>query len=386
MKALEAKASDIIAHGGVSGYNGAYEFRGKGGEMSTVALTKGDSRYEAVRNALDALGPVHLHGRQRVLIKPNLVSVTRQLASTHVDALRATLDWLRERYDGPVTIGEGAALASSFEGYRRFGYESLAATYEVRFVDLNADERTVPVQTFDHRLRPQTLELSATAVEADFLISVGPPKTHDFVIITAAIKNVVMGTLISRPALHAHPATGLGSVYAAMPAWVKRLPVVDGARFVFMRGNGSYKMRIHQTYPLMHLNIFLVARAVRAHLAVIDAWEAMEGEGPTLGDPVPLHVAIASLDPVAADAAAARLMGFEPEEIGYLWYAHRAGLGQGDLSQVQWVGDGDLEALARRFRPHSTYPLQRRWRDPTVMALFERITAEKPRVFQGEMA
>lgn len=344
--------------------------------MSTVVLTKGDTRYEAVRSALDALGPMRLHDRRRILIKPNLVSVTRQLASTHVDALRATLDWLRERYNGPITIGEGSALAPSFEGYRNFGYEALAATYDVRFVDLNADERTVPVQTFDHRLRPQTLELSATAVESDFLISVGPPKTHDFVIITAAIKNVVMGALISRSALHApRPHTGgLGSLYAAMPAWVKRLPVVDEARFAFMRGNGSHKMRIHQTYPLMHLNIFLVARVARAHLAVIDAWEAMEGEGPTLGDPVPLHVAIASLDPVAADATAARLMGFDPLEIGYLWYAHQAGLGQGDLSQVQWVGDGDLEKLARRFRPHSTYLLQRRWRDPTVEALFERVT------------
>lgn len=351
---------------------------GKGEEMSTVALTEGDHRYETVRAALDALGPIRLNGRRRILIKPNLVSVTRQLASTHVDALRATLDWLRERYDGPITIGEGSALASSFEGYRNFGYESLAATYDVRFVDLNADERTVPVQTFDHRLQPQTLELSAMAAESDFLISVGPPKTHDFVIFTAAIKNVVMGTLISRSAyrVHRQRTAGLGLLYAAMPAWVKCLPVVDGARFAFMRGNGSHKMRIHQSYPLMHLNIFLVARLVRAHLAVIDAWEAMEGEGPTLGDPVPLHAAIASLDPVAADAAAARLMGFEPLEIGYLWYAHQAGLGQGDLGQVQWVGNGDLKTLARRFRPHSTYPLQRCWRDPTVEALFERVMAE----------
>ncbi len=344
--------------------------------MSVVALIEGRNRYETVRAALDALGPVNLRDRRQVLIKPNLVSVTRQLASTHVDALRATLDWLRERYDGPITIGEGSALASSFEGYRNFGYESLAATYDVRFVDLNADKRTVPVQTFDHRLQPQTLELSAMAAESDFLISVGPPKTHDFVIITAAIKNVVMGTLISRSALHAHeePTVRLGKLYAAAPAWLKRLPTVDGARFAYMRQNASHKARIHQTYPLMHLNIFLVARVVRAHLAVIDAWEAMEGEGPSLGDPVPLHAAIASLDTVAADAVAARLMGFEPLEIGYLWYAHQAGLGQGDLGQMQWVGNGDLERLARRFRPHSTYPLQRRWRDPRVEALFERVT------------
>jgi uncharacterized protein (DUF362 family) len=345
--------------------------------MSLVTLMKGGDRYETVRAALDALGPVNLGGRRRILIKPNLVSVTRQLAATHVDALRATLNWLRERYDGPITIGEGAALASSFEGYRNFGYEPLAATHSVQFVDLNADERTVPVQTFDHQLQPQMLDLSGTAVESDFLISVGPPKTHDCVIITAAIKNVVMGALISRSALRAHegPMSGLGKLYAAAPAWLKRLSTVDGARFAYMRQNTSHKARIHQTYPLMHLNIFLVARVVRAHLAVIDAWEAMEGEGPSSGDPVPLHAALASLDTVAADAVAARLMGFQPSEIGYLWYAHRAGLGQGDLSRVRLVGNGNLEALARPFRPHSTYPRQRHWQDPAVEALFERATA-----------
>ncbi len=343
--------------------------------MSNVALTTGDNRYATVRAALDALDPVDLSNRRRVLIKPNLVSVTRQLASTHVDAVRAVLDWLQSLgYDGPVTIGEGSALAPTHVGYRNFGYEALAKAYDVQLVDLNADERTYPVQTFDHQLQPQTLEVAATAVESDLLISVGPPKTHDFVIYTGAIKNVVMGTLIARPALHPRErrSPGLGTLYGMVPAWVKRLPPVDGLRFSFMRRAPSDKMRVHQSYPLMHLNIFLVAQVVRAHVAVLDAWEAMEGEGPSQGDPVPLHAAIASVDPVAADALAAHLMGFQPLEIGYLWYAHRAGLGQADVSRIHLVGNGDPQTLARPFRRHSTYPLQRRWRDPTVEALFQK--------------
>ncbi len=348
--------------------------------MSVVSLMRGRDRYTSVRAALDALGPIDLSQRQRVVIKPNLVSVTRQLASTHVDALRATLDWLRARYDGPVTIAEGPALAPAEEGYRAFGYLSLAESHHIRFVDLNADERTVPVTIYDHRLQPQTLEVAATAAESDLLISVGPPKIHDFVIITAALKNVVMGTLMCRAARRrsGQSLLGVGRLYQATPDWVKLLPPIDDARFRFMRHNDSHKMRIHQTYALMHLNIFLVARVVRAHLAVIDAWEGMEGEGPTYGDAVPLHAAVASFDPVAADAAAARLMGFQPEEIGYLWYAHRAGLGDASLAPGSVIGNGDLAALARPFRRHSTYPRQRDWQDPRVEAIVERFCQPEP--------
>ena len=354
--------------------------RGDGGrgqaQMSVVALTTGANRYETVRAALEALGPVDLSRNRRVLIKPNLVSLRRQLASTHVDALRAVLDWLRERYDGPVVIGEGAALGPSAEGYRHFGYTALADTYDVRFVDFNTDDRLYPVQACDWRLRPQTLMLSSTAADSDFLISVGPPKTHDVVIVTASIKNVVMGALLSRAApdkMREASTSVLWSLYAALPNWLKQLSVVDGMRFVIPRHSASHKAKMHQSYPVIHLNIFLVARVIRPHLAVLDAWEAMEGDGPTHGDAVPLHAAIASLDPVAADAVAARVMGFDPLEIGYLWYCHQARLGQADLGRVQLVGNGDLASVSRTFRPHSTYPRQRQWRSDRVESLFRQM-------------
>ncbi|MCD6291712.1 MAG: DUF362 domain-containing protein [Anaerolineae bacterium] len=351
-----------------------------GSLVSLVALTTGANRYEAVRAALDALGPLDLRGRRRVVIKPNLVSLTRQLASTHVDAIRAVLDWLRPRYEGPVIIGEGAALGPSDVGYRNFGYVDLARSYDVRFVDFNLDERVYPVRVFDWRLRPQTLSLSSTAVDADFLISVGPPKTHDVVIITASIKNVVMGALIDRTAPHSQPGgpwmSVLWRLYSALPRRVRLSSWIDVMRFVVPRRSASHKARMHQSYPVIHLNLCLVARMVRPHLAVLDAWEAMEGDGPTHGDAVPIHAAVASLDPVAADAVAARMMGFDPWEIGYLRYCHQAGLGRADPDGVQFVGNGDLESLRRPFRPHSLYPRQRRWYDARVEALLGRIVSQ----------
>ncbi|HIC93847.1 MAG TPA: DUF362 domain-containing protein, partial [Anaerolineae bacterium] len=85
---------------------------------SKVALVRGDDRYGNIAQALTLIEDgVDLSDKRRVLIKPNFVSTGRQLAATHVEAVRAVLDWLRARYSGPITIGEGAAMGDTFAGY-----------------------------------------------------------------------------------------------------------------------------------------------------------------------------------------------------------------------------------------------------------------------------
>jgi uncharacterized protein (DUF362 family) len=146
---------------------------------SRVALIKGDNRYENITQALALIEDgIDLSDKKRILIKPNFVSTRRQLAATHVEAVRAVLDWLRPRYDRPITIGEGAATSDTFDGYRNFGYLDLAEEYNVRFVDLNQDE-WAPVQVYDRKLRLMGVRVARTTLESDLRISIGPPKTHD---------------------------------------------------------------------------------------------------------------------------------------------------------------------------------------------------------------
>ncbi|MFQ5812142.1 MAG: hypothetical protein ACE5I2_02960, partial [Anaerolineae bacterium] len=62
---------------------------------SKVALIKGDDRYENIAQVLTLIEDgVDLSDKKRILIKPNFVSTRRQLAATHVEAVRAVLDWL----------------------------------------------------------------------------------------------------------------------------------------------------------------------------------------------------------------------------------------------------------------------------------------------------
>ena len=74
-----------------------------------VALVRGDERYSNVWKALNSIEEdIGLDGVQTIIIKPNLTSVTRQLAATHVDATRAVLDFLRQRTTAQIVIGEGS--------------------------------------------------------------------------------------------------------------------------------------------------------------------------------------------------------------------------------------------------------------------------------------
>jgi uncharacterized protein (DUF362 family) len=156
---------------------------------SRVALVRGNNRYENVAQSLEQIAAdVDLSGKQRVLIKPNFVVTHKPLAATHVDAVRAVLDFLRARYSGPITIAEGPSVQPAAEGYRNYGYEPLVQAYDATLMDLNHDE-PVPMEVYDWRLRPLRLHLARSVVESDFRISVGPPKTHDAVTVTLSLKN-----------------------------------------------------------------------------------------------------------------------------------------------------------------------------------------------------
>jgi hypothetical protein len=87
----------------------------------------------------------------------------------------------------------------------------------------------------------------------------------------------------------------------------------------------------------------------------------MEGDGPVDGTSVVMKTAIASVDPLKADGAGARLIGFEPEDIGYLYYLQNEEH-MGDYSLEGLVGD-NLNQIRKRFRRHGTYDIQSQWHE-----------------------
>jgi uncharacterized protein (DUF362 family) len=108
--------------------------------------------------------------------------------------------------------------------------------------------------------------------------------------------------------------------------------------------------------PLIHgsgfrginYNLFALAQPLHPHLSIIDGFDGMQGNGPVSGIAVDHRVAVVGLDWLAADRTAVELMGIDYAKVGYLNYCAQAGLGQGDLSRIEVVG----ERIADQIKPY----------------------------------
>ncbi len=86
----------------------------------------------------------------------------------------------------------------------------------------------------------------------------------------------------------------------------------------------------------MHSFIAAMARRFPIRLAVTVGHPAMIGLGPLHGYAIETGLAIASTDPVAADAVGAKLLGFDVQAVRHLWEAGRMGVGETKLENMQF--------------------------------------------------
>ncbi|MCW4039274.1 MAG: DUF362 domain-containing protein [Candidatus Bathyarchaeota archaeon] len=300
--------------------------------MPLISLAREPSRYQSVSRALQLIQSdiaTSLAKPRCILIKPNFVFDSKQLCATHVDTTRAIIDCLQAYNPKEVIIAESSAQSAT-RAFTNYHYHQLVKEYGIELVDLDDDaydEVSIFTRLKEGQFGTTTVRVSKTVLDAEYRVSPAVMKTHDTVIVTLSVKNIVMGSVLD-------------------------------------------KTRMHQGYEAMNFNLYKIAKLVPVHLAVIDGWQAMEGNGPVRGSAVDAHTVLASTDFIAADIIGAELMGFNPENIGYLQYA--AGcygfdpLGVGDREKITLVGESP-ETLRRTFRPHDSYRDQLAWQIPETL-------------------
>lgn len=326
------------AAGVTAGIRGAQPAIPAYGKRARVSLIQGEDRRRNVYQTLKAIEkqikPV-LKRKKYVIIKPNDVSARNSLASTNADALRGILDFL-EPYKKQVTIAEASA-GNTRNAFEAFHYDRLPGEYKklkVKLVDLNEEGLYEVLYVLDGNLHPAPVRLAKRLLDPDaFIICSAIPKTHNTVVATLSVKNMVLGA-----------------------------PLHSGPR---EKKRWNDKRRYHGGVRQTHYDMMLTAQRLRPYwgAAVIDGFEGMEGNGPTSGTPVASRIAIASTDYIAADRVGVGAMEIDPKWLGYLRYCHRIGLGQYDLGKIDIVG-AKLDAVKKKYVLHHDIDRELQWMGP----------------------
>jgi uncharacterized protein (DUF362 family) len=95
----------------------------------------------------------------------------------------------------------------------------------------------------------------------------------------------------------------------------------------------------------VHSFIAAMAKRFPVDLAITVGHPAMIGTVPLGGHAVETGIAIASTDPVAADAVGARLLGFNAQAVRHLWEAGKLGLGETDVEKIDFPAMSMKEAI-----------------------------------------
>ena len=238
----------------------------------------------------------------RVTIKPNLV-VARFAdggATTHPEIAEGIIIYLQKHGVRNIKIAEGASLGvSTARAYDECGYTALSKKYGVSLVDTKRD-KVVSIKS-DHF---DGMKICESAYDTDFLINVPVLKGHCQTKFTCCIKN--LKGLIPDSEKRRYHSTGLTKAIAALGAAIRpRLHVVD---------------------------------------SICGDLDFEEG-----GSPVDSNRIILGFDQVLLDSYCASLIGYRPDEIGYLRLAKEYGVGEyaGAATRVVELNAGEKPRTKR---------------------------------------
>lgn len=247
---------------------------------------------KTIADGLAAVGidPLKYKGK-RVLLKPNLVEPMRgsPQMTTNPAMVVACVEVFKNA-GAIVAIGEAPGHVRDTESAlveSRLA-DALVDT-KLDFADLNYQESRFTINAGRNSVL-KGFYFPQSVAEADLIVSMPKLKTHHWVGITVSMKNLY-GTL---------PGNKYG--------WPK---------------NVLHHAGIPQT--VVDINASLPPT-----IAVVDAIECMEGDGPILGSSKHMGLVVVGTDRLAVDATCARIIGLEPTLVSYMEIARKTGLGQID--------------------------------------------------------
>lgn len=254
----------------------------------------------AVMRGIDLVGGAAAFAQkgERLLFKPNVLWGTdpAKCVVTHPSVLRAAVaSFIATGAD--LQYGDSpAGLSYTEPSIKKCGYDKALADLAVTIASFDKGTQvSYPAGRVGKRLT-----IAQPVLDANGIINLPKLKTHGLTRMTGAVKNL----------------------FGCVPMLVK----------------GECHARFPDVYVFSEL-LADIASFVRPRLHIMDAIEAMEGNGPQSGTPKKLGVLLVSADPVALDVIACKLIGLDPACVPTIAAAVKTGLGYSDVDMIRLVGD-----------------------------------------------
>ena len=271
-----------------------------------VVATQPETVFDDVQNAMDLAGVTqHLDPHATTLLKINISwQHWYPGCSTSPWQLEGVIRGLRNMgYPDLIGAHNGTVVVDSFEGEENNKHKAVQDKLDLPVVHLDSAPNKwvgykpkTPMLVLDD-IFPEGIQIPET-FSGKNIVHLPTMKTHVFTTMTGAMKNA-FGGLLHRKRHWTHSV-------------------------------------IHETL----VDLLSIQKEIHPGVfAVMDGTFAGDGPGPRA---MRWHIKdriLASADQVAIDAVAAKMMGFDPMGIRFIRLAHERGLGCGDVSEIDVVGE-----------------------------------------------
>jgi uncharacterized protein (DUF362 family)/NAD-dependent dihydropyrimidine dehydrogenase PreA subunit len=253
-----------------------------------------------------------------VMLKPNLLIPAKpeRAVTTHPAVVAAVGALLRGKGNKTVLVD------SPGSGYR-YNRKTLERVYRVCGMrdaarnagfELNTDV-TYRTVSYPQGMLTKSFEVITPVIQADCVINLCKMKTHVFMTMTGAVKNI----------------------FGVIPGYTKP----------------AYHAKLRDTTYFAGMLLDLCTY-VSPRLSIMDAVTAMEGNGPNSGTPRKVGLLLAAENPLALDVIAGECMGISPAQNPLLLEAVRRGMTPNRIEDVDILGVGIEDMRVPGFRVPGT--------------------------------
>lgn len=269
-------------------------------KTADISIARNTDESAAILEALNLIDAAKLiKSSDIVVITPNWVQKQKPETGTVVgpESLRTVIRFVKGTNPQRIVVATGSGQMDTAAIMESVGFAEVISSEGVEFIDLNKGP-FVRVE-LEHST-PSATNLNRIYDEMTLLISFAQLKVHEEATMTAGLKNIAMGWPPAEE--HGYPKKNLG---------------------------------IHSD---LHGFIYAMTKSIPTDLSIISANPAMLGRGPANGAPVHTGLVMCGTDAVAVDTVGARLFGYKPQAVRYLYQCINKGLGEGDTDRMNFKG------------------------------------------------